>query len=370
MSFQIPPLQRQTSEPVLSVEGMTWDLSNLCSTQNNSYSFPPPPNRRLDRTQSYRHQRRREQALYPSKSALGRSLPDDINTSDIFDRSRSQPPSSGNRQRTQSLPSGAKEFDDQQKHSISDYYRLDSKTTTSSTRSIICPKPNSPPRRRTHVDQTKYDRYSQPLPRNPAHDPDDEFSDHRYNESQERGDSRYCSHYDIPQDPPPSPGFISDCSSDVSSQRRSCSSRRSLERERTPLQVEVYPGEFLHLRGAKETVEAIERGYSKSVFCYACGLGLRCVADCDLVVCPDCRFISPVPCRPASLFEDAECEEDDTSYRYRASPLPQFNPLWRDDNDSFHASRPPHEESNTRSPNRRIFESTSTGGVGLGLRIE
>jgi hypothetical protein len=349
MRFQRPPLQRQTSEPVLAVGGMTWDLSNLCSTQNESDLFPP--NRQLvDRIPpDNRYQRRREHSLYPSKEDLGRSLPADIDTSDVFYRSRSRPPSRGNRQRTHSLPCGAKELD-QLKPSIPDYYRLDSKTTTS-TRSIILPTTNNSS---THVDQTKYDREKY-----------DRYSSQRLS-PQKQDDSRWehggsppC---EVPQDPPPSPEFISDCSSGASSQS---SSRRSVDRRRKPVQVEVYPGEFLRLRGAKETVEAIERGHSKSVFCYTCGLGLRCVADCDLVICPDCRSMSPVPRRPASLFEDAECKDEGTSYRYRRGSLPQFNPLWTDDDESFHS---PKQKSNIRSRNGSIVEST--GGVGLGLRVD
>jgi hypothetical protein len=364
MSFQRPPLQREISESVLSEGGMTWDrwdLSNLCSTQNNRSSFPP--NQRFDWIESLRNQRRREKSLYPSKEDLGRSLPADIDTSDIFDRSRSRSPSRGNRQRTHSLPSGDKEFDQlnflsvrkTKQPPIPDYNELDPSTTR--TRSFMLPMPNYS----THADETKYDRLSQALSPDPhAHDPD-AFSD-RYSESLAQDHSRWQhgrSHYQVPQEHPPSPPFISDCSSEIPS-----SSRRSLEREEgKPVQVEVYPGEFLHLRGAEETVDAIERGHSKSVFCYACGLGLRCVADCDLVICPDCRIMSPVPCRPTSLVEDAECKDEDTSYRYRGPP-PQCSPLWSDDDESFHSYRPTKKKIDM--PTRR----GCTGGVGLGLRID
>ena len=337
MSYQRPPLRIQTSEtPLLSVGGMAWNLSNLCSTQNESYSLTP--NRRLDRKQSYQDQRLREQqSLYPSKEELGRYLPPDIDTSLIFERrprnSPAQPRQSriAPRHRTQSLPSGTKEFDMLNFPSI-------------------------------------YDRgYFQLLSRDPSTCDADDFSD-RYDEPQERYYSRLehgCSHYEVPHDyTPPIPGFISVCSSDVSyspSSRHSC-----VERERTPMQVEVYPGKLMKLRGAKETIEAIARGHSKSVSCYACGLGLRCVADCELVICPECRIMSPVLCQPTSLFEDAECEheEEDTSYRYLGS-MPRLLPLWRDDDESFHSYI---QKSNVHSWNRSSLEST--GGVGLGLKIE
>ena len=292
-----------------------------------------PPNRRLNRTQSYRDARRRlEKSIYPSKEDLGRYLPADIDISDIFDRSRSPLPlSPGVRHRGQSLTSGAKEFDQ-----------------------LSFP----------HV----HDGFSQPLSQDPAaRNAYDYCSDSYYEPREERDYSKFeygCSHSEEPHDPPPMSEHISDCSSNISTQ----SLRRSpVERERTPVQVlEVYPGEFLQLRGAKETVEAIERGHSQSVFCYACGLGLRCVTDCELVICPDCHIMSPVPRRrPVSLFEDIECEDEIASCRYRGS-LPQLTPLWNDDEDeSSHSSR---QKGNIRSRNGSSVGST--GGVGLGLRID
>jgi hypothetical protein len=334
MSFQRSPLRRQTSKPILSIGGTTWDLSNLCSTQNESYSLPP--NRRLYRAhQSYRDRRWCEQSIYPSKEDLGKYLPADIDTSDtsdIFDRSRARPRSRGvGHRRRQSLPNGAKEFD----------------------------QPKSP--------YSIHDRYSQPLSRDLAARDTDELNG-RYYESQEQNYSRWersRTRDEIPRDPPLIPASISVCSSDVSSQ----TSRHSVEKEGTPVQIEVYPGEFLLLRGAKETLEAIERGHSKSVFCYACGLGLRCVADCDLVICPDCRIMSPVPRRPASLLleDNAECEdeEDSTSFTHRGC-LPQFIPLWWEEDDvSFHSSK---QKSKVCSWNGSSLGYT--GGVGLGLRIE
>jgi hypothetical protein len=309
-----PPLQGETSEPVLSVGGMSWDVSNLCSTRNKSYSLPP--NRRLDRPpQGYPDQRRREQSIYPSKEDLGRCLPRDIDTSDdIFGRSRSPPPPSR---------SDAKEF-----HQL-----------------------NGP---------SIYDCYSRPLSRDPADgDADHEFSEFRYGSVQEE---RYYSRWDHggsrhegPNGPPSM--AISDCSSDVSSYSSGGSSA-VLEREASPVQVEVYPGEFLTLRGAKETVEAIERGDSTAVSCCACGLGLRCVADCQLVICPDCTVMSPVPRRRASAFKDTKSKNKGTSSKYQAS-LPQFPPLWTDDDESSYSSK--QEESNIGS---------STGGIGLGVSID
>jgi hypothetical protein len=217
-------------------------------------------------------------------------------SSDIFDRSRTP-------RRPLSLPSGATNFD--------------------------------PLNDRSSID----DRYSQPLSRVAAARDADEFTDCYY-EPQEQDYSRWehaGSQYEIPHEDPPIP---------------------SVEREgKTPVQVEVYPGHFLPLRGAKETIEAIERGLSKYVFCYGCGLGLRCVADCELVICPECRIMSPaLPCRPASFSKETECEDQDNfSHRHDPGSLPQFNSLWSDE--SFH------------SRNGSSVGST-TGGVGLGLSME
>jgi hypothetical protein len=315
MSSQRPLLlQRQASEPVLlGVGGMTWDLSNLCSTQNESHSLPP--NRRLDRPQSYRdlRQYRREQSIYLSKEALGRHLPADIDTSEILDRLRTP-------RGPRSLPiSGAKDF------------------------------------AQLNVPSNIYDRCSQPLSRVAAARDADEFSDCYY-KPQERDYYRRehgCSRYEVPQDPQPNLLNISDCISDVSLQ----SSRRSVEREQKPaIQVEIYPGEFLPLRGAKETIEAIEGGQSKYVFCYACGLGLRCVADCELVLCPDCRVVSPARRRrPASLLKETVCEDDDGSAHEHRRSLHQFTPSWSDKDESFHSSK---QKGNMRS-----------SGVGLGLIV-
>ena len=319
MVFQIPSsIQRQTSKPVLSAGGMTWNLSNLCSTQNESYSWPP--NRPLERT--HHRQTRREQSIYPSKEDLGRYLPSDIDTSDIFDRSRSpRPRSRGVVHRRQILPSGANNEFDQLKVPFI-YTR--------------------------QCDPTACDA--------------DEFSD-RYYQPQERDYSSWqyrCSQSEVPHDLPAS---ISEIPSVVTTQSSSHSVESS---ERKPVQVEVYPGEFLQLRGAKETVAAVEGGHSKYVVCYACGLGLRCVADCDLVICPGCRIMAPaVPRRPPSLFEDTESEDEDTSCMYRKSLPQRSTSLWTDDARSFHSSK---QNSDMRSRNGSRVEST--GGVGLGLRIE
>lgn len=71
-------------------------------------------------------------------------------------------------------------------------------------------------------------------------------------------------------------------------------------------EVEVSPGVYMALRGTDETIQAIETGRGKLVFCLACSTALQCVPDCDLVICPDCRVFSPVP----KFVDDAVAERD------------------------------------------------------------
>jgi hypothetical protein len=106
-----------------------------------------------------------------------------------------------------------------------------------------------------------------------------------------------------------------------------------------PIEVEVSPGEFMPLRGSDETLEAIEMGYARIVTCFACSASLACVPDCELVICPDCRVISPIICSE---------QEDDRKVAHRNdSPYG----CWEDDNAFYHQASPPPR------------------GVGLGLKM-
>jgi hypothetical protein len=77
-----------------------------------------------------------------------------------------------------------------------------------------------------------------------------------------------------------------------------------------PVEVEVAPGEYMTLRGSEETLHAIELGRARLVTCFVCTASLACVPDCELVICPDCRVISPVP-----------TSEDDSYTYYRGVGL-------------------------------------------------
>lgn len=58
--------------------------------------------------------------------------------------------------------------------------------------------------------------------------------------------------------------------------------------------VEVAPGIVMELRGAAETLHAIELGVAASVTCACCQVPLLCVPDAECVICPDCKVVSPV----------------------------------------------------------------------------
>jgi hypothetical protein len=57
--------------------------------------------------------------------------------------------------------------------------------------------------------------------------------------------------------------------------------------------VEVAPGEFVPVRRALETREAIQRGFYKACTCICCNQRIYVIRDADFVLCPDCRVASP-----------------------------------------------------------------------------
>eukprot|EP00545_Synedropsis_sp_CCMP1620_P010170 CAMPEP_0119018224 /NCGR_PEP_ID=MMETSP1176-20130426/18864_1 /TAXON_ID=265551 /ORGANISM="Synedropsis recta cf, Strain CCMP1620" /LENGTH=188 /DNA_ID=CAMNT_0006972177 /DNA_START=343 /DNA_END=909 /DNA_ORIENTATION=+ len=64
-------------------------------------------------------------------------------------------------------------------------------------------------------------------------------------------------------------------------------------------EIEVSPGVFMELRGAKETSDAIDAGVAARVQCFCCAGTLECVPDAQMVICQDCRVVS--------LVEDSAC---------------------------------------------------------------
>jgi hypothetical protein len=61
----------------------------------------------------------------------------------------------------------------------------------------------------------------------------------------------------------------------------------------TLLEIEIAPGQYLSLRGSAETMRAIAMGKSVIATCWNCQVQLECIEDCTLVLCPDCRVVSP-----------------------------------------------------------------------------
>lgn len=57
------------------------------------------------------------------------------------------------------------------------------------------------------------------------------------------------------------------------------------------VEIEIYPGHFLPLRGAQETSEAIRCDFYMPTYCAICSLTLFCIRDAKYVICPMCRVV-------------------------------------------------------------------------------
>lgn len=75
---------------------------------------------------------------------------------------------------------------------------------------------------------------------------------------------------------------------------RSRNSGHSAQPTRKTLSVEIQPGFSLPLRGSDETLEAVKRGQVLETPCMACCCWIVVSNDCDFVICPECRVVSPV----------------------------------------------------------------------------
>lgn len=70
------------------------------------------------------------------------------------------------------------------------------------------------------------------------------------------------------------------------------SSSIGINHQRIPT-IEISPGKYLPLRGAKETMYAIQCGFYVTIPCTICTQSLICIANCEMVLCPTCRIVSP-----------------------------------------------------------------------------
>ena len=58
--------------------------------------------------------------------------------------------------------------------------------------------------------------------------------------------------------------------------------------------VEVTPGKFYPLRGAEETMRALDYGQVVNVVCVFCGVDLVVHAAATMIICPECEMIAPL----------------------------------------------------------------------------
>ena len=58
--------------------------------------------------------------------------------------------------------------------------------------------------------------------------------------------------------------------------------------------IEVAPGEFMRLRGARETWKAIQDDFYLPCACICCELTLFCIQDATYVLCPECQVVNPL----------------------------------------------------------------------------
>ena len=60
------------------------------------------------------------------------------------------------------------------------------------------------------------------------------------------------------------------------------------------VQVEIYPGVSMDLRGARETSKASKRNFVVESSCLICTLKSWCIADAAFVICPGCLVVNPL----------------------------------------------------------------------------
>lgn len=58
--------------------------------------------------------------------------------------------------------------------------------------------------------------------------------------------------------------------------------------------VEVTPGHFVPLRGAEETLQALDNGKVANTTCISCDTALVVHEGASMIICPDCEMIAPL----------------------------------------------------------------------------
>jgi hypothetical protein len=281
--------------PWLSAGGVEWDLSNLCDG-NTSYHL----------SQSVRSSRS-EAPLYPSIQE-GASIPD-INVLDAFEKAAAMTARGG---------------------------RDPSRHTTSLLMNPGAARPKQPPESNVGFDSSRlvrneiqFSEVAASIPSRVAMD-DWRFA-HMHHHPVSSASTTNIS---------PIPMMMK--STDDSSQRKTTNER---------LQVQISPGEYMPLRGAQETWEAINNGSSRIVDCVGCQSVLQCVSDCQLVICPDCKLVSPV-----SL-----CSGDPENQIDYYNGMPRCPTIWQDDEKKEYPS------AACSSSRERVY--FPIGGIGLGMKV-
>jgi hypothetical protein len=348
--------------PVLSAGGLEWDLSNLCD-DNTLHHLRQES---FEQSQSVRSSRS-EAPLYPSIQE-GASIPD-INIPDAFEKAAEERVRWGrdpSRHTTSLLLNPGSALNTQLSESqIPDAIQFSEATATSIPRV-------------TRVDECRFLHMHHYLASSPSRTKVVEASNNNNidnvspsipimmestNDSSQRKtrsvvEDRKVVHMDHR---PASPRVVdaSNSDNDISPIKSpyDSSSQRNTTLER--LQVQISPGEYMPLRGAQETLEAIHNGSSRIVDCVGCQSVLQCVHDCQLVICPDCKLVSPVTNQ-----EEESCNHPgDRAKQLEYSGIPRCPTIWQDDEEKEYRSDAACSNSRDSSVHFPV------GGLGLGMKI-
>jgi phage FluMu protein Com len=160
------------------------------------------------------------------------------------------------------------------------------------------------------------------------------------------------------------------------------------------VEIEIAPGEYLPLRGSRETLSAIESGKAQRVSCMACGVLLACISDCLMVICPECRCVSHTPNESDSSTIWLRLDDSDgagglgsggydggSPFLNRSHNHRQLEPMglnWWEREDDEHegsflggfAARHRQEATMRRRASTSAISTQPKYGVGLGLKVE
>jgi hypothetical protein len=93
---------------------------------------------------------------------------------------------------------------------------------------------------------------------------------------------------------PPQSQF-SDMQQQLHSMQQQQQQQQQPRRRSHSLQIEIAPGVWAPLRGAEETLAAVEDGNVEQCECILCTTQLLCIADAEYVLCPECKVVIPLP---------------------------------------------------------------------------